>query len=206
MEKYIIIFTLILISLIALTLTKSKFEEIDKVDKFDKESFINSIKQKNILICSNSNDFNEHFDRVKNVNNTFIIRFNSILHYLPSNEKTDVLFVTQEVVDENTIETFNLWKSKCKVYLINEIIKDNKILNDLSLKLPPGKQYTSGFITFIYCLAYNTKIILVGFELPDDYNTKANWFREVAVWEGHDVNFEKKILLNLHKKFNIIKY
>ena len=207
MKNLIILFIAFLIFIIgAFLFFKSKFEEINKVDKFNETEFINTLKNKNIIICGNSPKFPESFKKVKDIPNKFIIRFNTVLDHIDDNNQTDVLFISKELLENNSIGDFNKWKRKCKnckIYYIESLLKNNNKLNEIVKEFP--LDFTSGFITVTYLLNHTPNITLVGFDLPDDYNSPANWYRNNSIWTGHDINVEKQLLSNLLKKEGLIK-
>ena len=183
----------------------SKFTS--KVDTFDNDQFLESIKKKDIILCGNSPKFPEAFSKVTITPNTFIIRFNTILDHIDPDSKTDVLFVSKELLEKYSIDEFTTWKNKCqqcKIYYIDSLLKNNKVLDEINKvqKL----NFTSGFICLSYlCSADVNSITLVGFDLPDDYKTPVNWFRKNVMYTGHDIKSEKEILSELIKKYKINK-
>ena len=196
---FIFILTLIIIIFI-LSLQKNK------VDNFNNAKFIKSFKDKNIIICGNSPNFPESFSKTKSIPNQFIIRFNTVLNFIDLNDKTDVLFVSKELLEKNTIDEFSNWKQKCKrckVYFINETFYNNKLLDNINKSYPLN--FTSGFTTITYLLNYTNKITLVGFDLPDNYNSKTNWFRDNPTYKGHDIYKEKELLNELIYKYKLNK-
>jgi hypothetical protein len=204
--KNINYFIILLIFVILFYCVKNVFNKLFKVDKFYENEFINLLKNKNIIICGNSPKFLESFKKVKDIPNKLIIRFNTVLDHINNNDQTDVLFVSQELLNKYPVNDFNKWKqkcNKCKIYYIEEILKNNKILNEINKNTQLN--FTSGFTTICYVLNHNPNITLVGFDLPDNYNTQANWFRNNVMYDGHNVTKEKQLLINLINENNTIK-
>ena len=204
LKLIILIFILILL----VFYFKESFKDFEKyyykVDKFDNEAFKRSFEGKTIIICGNSRKFPESFKKVEDPDSKFIIRFNSILDYIDNNDKTDVLLIADAVLEEKENDEFKEWKKKCKnckIFFVQNLLKNNKILDNIETKI----NYTSGFITLTYLLNYTTDIILVGFDLPDDYDTPVNWYRNNNMYKGHDIKSEKELLLDLVNKYNIKK-
>ena len=182
----------------------SRFNQVFKVDNFDENEFIESFKNKNVIICGNSPKFPESFKKVKD-EFKFIIRFNTVLDHINDNNQTDVLFVSKELLD-NSIDDFIKWKQKCKrckIYYIEELLKNNNKLDEINKKI--NLNFTSGFVTLCYVLNHNPNITLVGFDLPDDYTTQSNWFRNNAMYDGHNVTEEKQLLIDLINENKSIK-
>ena len=182
----------------------SRFNQVFKVDNFDENEFIESFKNKNVIICGNSPKFPESFKKVKD-KFKFIIRFNTVLDHINENDQTDVLFVSSELLNYPKTD-FNKWKQKCKrckIYFIEELLKNNNKLDEIRKDFPLN--FTSGFTVICYILKYNPNITLVGFDLPDDYTTQANWFRNNGTYDGHNVVKEKQLLLKLINENNNIK-
>ena len=207
MKNLIILFIAFLIFIIGVFLFfKSNFEEINKVDKFDETEFINTLKNKNIIICGNSPQFPNSFLKIKDIPNKFIIRFNTVLDHLSLDEKTDVLFVSHELLEKYNKDEFNNWKNKCKkckIYYIESLIPNNLVLNNINKN--DKINFTSGFVCITYIFNHTPKLTIVGFNLPNDYKTPVNWYRENAMYEGHDINKEKILLEKLITENNLIK-
>ena len=200
------IYYFIILLIILFYCVKNIFNKVFKVDKFDETEFINILKNKNIIICGNSPKFPESFKLVKDIPNKLIIRFNTVLDFINDNDQTDVLFVSHELLNKYPVNDFNKWKqkcNKCKIYYIEEILKNNKKLNEINKKI--NLNFTSGFTTICYVLTHNPNITLVGFDLPDDYTTQANWFRNNAMYDGHNLTEEKQLLIDLINENNTIK-
>ena len=207
MKKDKLIFIILIFTLLIITLTfvKSPLNKILKVNKFNETEFIESFKNKNIIICGNSPKFPESFEKIKDLPNKFIIRFNTVLDHITENNQTDVLFVSQELLNFPKTD-FNKWEQKCKkckIYYIEELLQNNKKLNEINKNTKLN--FTSGFVTICYILNYTSNITLVGFDLPDNYTTQANWFRGNVMYDGHNVTEEKKLLINLINENNSIK-
>jgi hypothetical protein len=179
-----------------------------KVDTFNKNQFLNSMKHKNVIVCGNSTKFPEAFSKITTTN-TFIIRFNTVLDHIQTDSKTDVLFVSKELLQDYTIQSFNIWKDKCKqcnIFYIDMLRKDNTVLDQL--EHGNTVNYTSGFIVLCFLCSYIhlfKSVTLVGFDLPNDYNTPVNWYRNNALFKGHDIDVEKQLLSGLLKKYNVNK-
>ena len=200
MKVEIILLFILLLTLFFLK--KSTFENVNNSNEF--KSLLKW--KRNIVICGNSPKFVESFKNVVITPDTLIIRFNSVLDHLPSDSKTDILFISSEVKRDN-LET---WKRKCRVYDIEDIRKMGNIPNN----------YTSGLVLITFLLDINkdtllagpnacvspAQLTLVGFDLPDTYSDKANWFGENTVWNGHDISMEKQLLKNIVLKNNITRF
>ena len=203
----IVIIVLSILMIILLFFIKSSFENlIYKVDKFDENEFIKSFKDKNVIICGNSPQFPNSFLKIKDIPNKFIIRFNTVLDHLSLDEKTDVLFISHELLEKYNKDEFNNWKNKCKkckIYYIESLIPNNLVLNNINKN--DKINFTSGFVCITYIFNHTPKLTIVGFNLPNDYKTPVNWYRENAMYEGHDINKEKILLEKLITENNLIK-
>jgi hypothetical protein len=202
---------IILLLILFLLLTNySHFNNTKTVDVFDKNLFLISIKNKDILLCGNSPKFPESFSKVTITPNTFIIRFNSVLDNIVTS-KTDVLFVSLHLLRTFSVDQFTTWRNKCnqcKIFYIGDLIQNNEVLEEIFKSQTKSIDFTSGFICLSYLcnyINYVNSISLVGFDLPDDYNTPVNWFRKDTMYTGHDIKSEKELLSGLIDKYNINK-
>lgn len=171
--------------------------------KFDKDSLLKELnKYDNIIICGNSPKFTESFKKIKNTDDAFIIRFNSVLEHLPKDSKTDVLFISSDVYNNYDKSKIRKWNKKCKVYLVDDLLIDQE-----SFFMNYPHNLTSGLSVLLFLINYinPNKIILTGFDMVDNYDQQANWYGN-TLWDGHNINVEKKLLNEIISKNNITKY
>jgi uncharacterized Rossmann fold enzyme len=170
-------------------------------DKFNKEHFLNEVNKKDkVIVCGNSPKFPESFKKIQNTDNAFIIRFNAVLDNLPEDSKVDTLFIN----DGKMLYDYDVrkWESKCTVYL-----RDDLYRNELALFTNYPENITTGLIVLIF-LVNNIdpkKIILVGFDMVNNYREKAKWYGG-KFYNLHNIDNEKQILNEIVERYNIIKY
>jgi len=170
---------------------------------FNTGSFLKQLDNyEKVLLCGNSSKFNESFKNVQNPDDAFIIRFNSVLEHLPEDSKTDLLFISNDVYNTYDKSKIRKWNKKCKVCLIDDLLREHE---DLFVNYPPN--LTSGMSVLLFLINYINpdKIILVGFDMVNNYNESANWYGN-TLWTGHDINIENGLLNEILSKNNITKY
>ena len=179
---------------------KSTFENLN----FNKTSFLQDIHNKKyVVLCGNSVKFQESFKKISQdiLQNAYIIRFNTVLDHLPEDTKTDTLFISSDVKNNNN-KNIEKWSKKCKVVFIDTLKNNEQVFNNYPVTI------TSGLSVLIFLLKYidPKKIILVGFDMVNAPTDKFNWFRETVIWSEHNITLEKQLLSELVSKNNIRVY
>ena len=203
----VILVLLVIVPLLPLPLFKLNLKQnfdLSLKQNFDKKLFLDTINKYNrVIVCGNSPSFNDSFKKIKNPNDAFIIRFNSVLDHLPDNSKTDVLFISKDVYDNYDKTKLNKWNNKTKVYLVDDLL-----LGDQKLFMNYPMNLTSGLSVLIFLVNYidPKKIKVVGFDMVKSHNESSNWYGNQVLWNGHDIDTEKRLLYEIITKNNIIKY
>jgi hypothetical protein len=203
-NKYLIIFLILFLILFLINFFNKQFSCFNNIKhNFNKKSFLEEINNyNNVIICGNSPKFNSSFNKIENPNESFIIRFNSVLEHLPENSKTDVLFISKDIYDNYDKNKINKWTNKTKVYLVDDLLLSDFIFTKYPMNL------TSGLSVLIFLVNYidPKKIKVVGFDMVNNHNESANWYGKNVVWDGHNINTEKDLLNEIILKNNITKY